>query len=522
MAATNLDQPVVQIKALPPSRPRAILITEDDRVLRRVLVIEAELTAKMIPITTRDFLAGMEAAQRINSAEQVHRRAEDASTGSTAVLRVDGTGSDFTVTAGFAEVDVGTSGNGLLAVTNGGAARIGGHLVVAGSSGTSSIQVDGSSSVEIGSAGKAVAGAITVDAYDGGGIHTLEGCGTIVADVVNNYGVYEQPRAPGAPLEITGAVTGSGVMNIVLGGVLQLDSSVASSQTVEFETLSIAGETPTLRLVDPSAFAGSLYDFSSVGDTLELVGQTVTDASVSGSTMTASLADGGPLTFNLVHSVPIFLAFSGADISVASTAPPCFRAGTLIATPMGDAAVEKLCEGDAVVSARGGIERVVWIGHRRVDCRYRPDPKQVWPVRVTANAFGPHRPQCDLWLSSNHAVYFADVLIPVKHLINGTSIVQVPIDAVTYYHVELPRHDLLLAESLPVESYMDTGDRSNFANDGHVARLFPDFSALSLDAAAMWEAHGCAPLVVCGPELAAVRTFVNAQAIIAARVAAAA
>jgi hypothetical protein len=56
---------------------RAILITEDDRVLRRVLVTEAELTARMIPITTRDFLEGMEEAHRINSAEEVYRRAED-------------------------------------------------------------------------------------------------------------------------------------------------------------------------------------------------------------------------------------------------------------------------------------------------------------------------------------------------------------------------------------------------------------------------------------------------------------
>ena len=56
---------------------RAILLTEDDRVLRRVLVLEAELTARMIPVTTRDFLDGMERAQRINSAEEVYRRAED-------------------------------------------------------------------------------------------------------------------------------------------------------------------------------------------------------------------------------------------------------------------------------------------------------------------------------------------------------------------------------------------------------------------------------------------------------------
>ena len=57
---------------------RALLITEDDRVLRRVLVAEAEFSARIIPITTRDFLEGMEAARRIQSAEEIYRRAEDA------------------------------------------------------------------------------------------------------------------------------------------------------------------------------------------------------------------------------------------------------------------------------------------------------------------------------------------------------------------------------------------------------------------------------------------------------------
>jgi hypothetical protein len=57
---------------------RAILITEDDRVLRQVLVINAELTARIIPLTTRDFLESMENAGRINSADEIYRSAEDA------------------------------------------------------------------------------------------------------------------------------------------------------------------------------------------------------------------------------------------------------------------------------------------------------------------------------------------------------------------------------------------------------------------------------------------------------------
>jgi hypothetical protein len=41
--------------------------------------------------------------------------------------------------------------------------------------------------------------------------------------------------------------------------------------------------------------------------------------------------------------------------------------------------------------------------------------------------------------------------------------------------VELPRHDVLFAEDLPVESYLDIGDRSNFSGSMPVG-LFPDFS----------------------------------------------
>ena len=87
------------------------------------------------------------------------------------------------------------------------------------------------------------------------------------------------------------------------------------------------------------------------------------------------------------------------------------------------------------------------------------------------------------------------VLIPVKHLINGASVTQVPVDTITYYHVELSHHDVLLAEGLAAESYLETGGRRMFANGGGPIALHPDF------AARVWEAEACAPLIVTGPEL---------------------
>jgi hypothetical protein len=141
---------------------------------------------------------------------------------------------------------------------------------------------------------------------------------------------------------------------------------------------------------------------------------------------------------------------------------PCYAAGTRIATDRGPVAVEALRRGDHVVSMLGRIVPVVWVGRRHVDCRHHPRPQEAWPVRVQTDAFGRAMPHCDLWLSPDHAVFVDGVLIPVRYLINGTTVVQEPVESITYFHVELPRHDVVLAEGLPAESYLDTGNRTAF------------------------------------------------------------
>ena len=52
------------------------------------------------------------------------------------------------------------------------------------------------------------------------------------------------------------------------------------------------------------------------------------------------------------------------------------------------------------------------------------------------------------------------MLIPIKHLINGKTITQERADTVTYYHIELGEHDVLLADGMPAESYLENGDRA--------------------------------------------------------------
>ena len=186
----------------------------------------------------------------------------------------------------------------------------------------------------------------------------------------------------------------------------------------------------------------------------------------------------------------------------------CFRAGTGIATPRGDILVERLKVGDRVMTHSSGEKAIMWIGRRGIDCRRHPDPVRVLPVRVAAHAFGPGLPRRDLFLSPGHAVFVEGDLIPVKCLVNDTTVRQVPARQVTYFHIELDDHEVIFAERLATESYLDTGNRRDFANGGPSLALYPDLSAIT------WETASCAPLVLAGPRLEAVRARLAERALV--------
>lgn len=145
---------------------------------------------------------------------------------------------------------------------------------------------------------------------------------------------------------------------------------------------------------------------------------------------------------------------------------PCYVTGTRILTTRGEVAVEDLAVGDLAVTVSGAQRPIRWIGHRTLQCRGRAD---LLPVRIAAGAFGEGRPARDLMVSPGHAIcvdVLGEVLIPAIRLVNGTTIAQVEVAEVTYWHVELESHDILLAEGLPAESYLEMGNRGFFEGPG--------------------------------------------------------
>ncbi|WP_437871155.1 Hint domain-containing protein [Methylorubrum extorquens] len=188
----------------------------------------------------------------------------------------------------------------------------------------------------------------------------------------------------------------------------------------------------------------------------------------------------------------------------------CFVSGTNISTSRGEVAVEDLQVGDLAATATGALRRIIWIGHRKIASESASLAFNQQPVRVRAGAFGPGLPARDLFLSPGHPVLVgadADneggVLVPVMCLINGTTVTREPVTSVTYWHVELDVHDILLAEGLPAESYIDGGDRTFFSEGSDHALHNPDFVPQG------WGAR-CRPVAVDGPVVEAERLRLDA------------
>jgi hypothetical protein len=144
--------------------------------------------------------------------------------------------------------------------------------------------------------------------------------------------------------------------------------------------------------------------------------------------------------------------------------PLCFAAGTHILTTRGEVPVEQLTLDDLAVGLRRGkLAPVRRIGHRTLDLRDHPDPDGVSPVRVRANAFAPGQPHRDLMLAPDHTLCVDGQMIAVRALLNGATIRQERWDSVVYYQVELDEHDILLADGMTAESYLDAGQTPSVA-----------------------------------------------------------
>ncbi len=295
---------------------------------------------------------------------------------------------------------------------------------------------------------------------------------------------------------------GTGLDTLALAGAgITLDlRAIADTSLKSIEVIDLTGTGANALQVT----AREVLNLSETGNTLAVLGNAGDSVNLSDETWTQGVNAFGFTGYT--NGNAILLVADGVQVI------PCFAPGSHITTTDGEVRVEDLREGDIAILADGRRRPIRWIGHRTVQIARHPRPWDVQPIRIRADAFGPGRPYRDLRLSPDHAVFAHGQLVPIRHLVNGATITQEHAGEITYYHVELAAadgtaaHDILLAEGLPVESFLDTGNRAAFANGGPTTHLHPDFALRA------WEANACAPLLRDGAALADLRTELQAEA----------
>jgi Hint domain len=154
----------------------------------------------------------------------------------------------------------------------------------------------------------------------------------------------------------------------------------------------------------------------------------------------------------------------------------CLLKGTKVSTPAGERPIEDLRIGDEVLTL-SGPKAIKWIGYNK----FTKDEDRRWqdgvmPVRVARLAIDDRAPHSDLYLSPQHCVFVDGALIPVKYLVNGTSIAPAApsgMAVVEYYHIEFDTHEVVFAEGALVESFMEEGsEREYFSNFVQYERLY--------------------------------------------------
>jgi hypothetical protein len=284
---------------------------------------------------------------------------------------------------------------------------------------------------------------------------------------------------------------------ILSGGTLRLaDAAAAGSGGVTFQgaaTLEIGAA--GLAAAITGFAAGDVVDFTAIAPAA------LTVAAANGSTLIGGVSFAG--SYATTGATPLLTTADGAGGTALTLA--CFTAGTSLLTPAGEIPVEDLRPG-VRLATRTGLRPVIWVGRRRIDLARHPRPEPAMPIRIAAGAISPGVPHRPVRLSGDHALYLDGALVALRRLANGATIAREDRATVTYHHVELARHDIVLAEGLACESYLDTGNRTDFEGEAALA-LHPAPTATERPQA------GCAPWLSEGDGLHARRARLLARAL---------
>lgn len=172
---------------------------------------------------------------------------------------------------------------------------------------------------------------------------------------------------------------------------------------------------------------------------------------------------------------------------------PCFTPGTLIATKQGETPVEDLTVGDKVLTRDKGYQPIRWLGRRDLttqDLALRPNFN---PILIRAGALGNGLPERDMTVSPQHRMLISswqsemlfgerEVLAAAIHLVNDHDIIRIRPKEVSYIHLMLDEHEVILGNGAWTESFQLGPQMFSEMEDAQATELLALFPELEQDA----------------------------------------
>ena len=166
-------------------------------------------------------------------------------------------------------------------------------------------------------------------------------------------------------------------------------------------------------------------------------------------------------------------ASQSSSSASANPLPICFLKGTQVRLTSCETRVESLTLNQALESTKEQAQ-VKWIGYQRRTPEFAQFDDYL-PVKICAGALEENVPVRDLYLSPDHAVLVDGHLIHAQALVNGRTIIKMTEweGDIEYYHIETENHEIIFAEGVPCETFIDNVSREQFDNYAEYQALYP-------------------------------------------------
>jgi hypothetical protein len=242
----------------------------------------------------------------------------------------------------------------------------------------------------------------------------------------------------------------------------QLQLSGSGSYSIQFDYLRTAEMRANSAYVRAATFGPDTYSYGAGYAPTSFADNAIDSSAayINGASQGASSGD-IPLSFT-------YSSLQGGSIVI------CFLKGTQIGVLHGSSTVEALSVNQELES-QDQPARVKWIGYQRRTPEFAQFDDYL-PVKICAGALEEDIPIRDLYLSPDHAILVDGHLIHAQALVNGRTIIKMTEwqGDIEYYHIETENHEIIFAEGVPCETFIDNVSREQFDNYAEYKKLNPD------------------------------------------------